>query len=325
MKTNNERHGNNYSLELIVPIFNEMEVIPTLLARLSEVFSKDKCQAVGVSKVSFLFIDDGSKDKSAAMLADAITGGFPGTLFRLSRNFGHQNAVTCGIDASQADMVAVIDADLQDPPELVLDMVRLWREGNDVVFGQRRARKENMFLKMCYWLAYRLINVMSETTTALDSGDFCLMDRAVVDQLKKLPEKLRYIRGLRSWVGFPQIGLIYDRPARAAGESKYTLLKLYKLATDGIAAMSTRPLRLLQVVAFVFMAAAVGEFGLELFWGNETLTANKTFLLVLISAAVQMFAIYILGAYVGRTYIEVKNRPCYIVMQIIKGQDNDGK
>lgn len=304
-------------MDVIVPVFNEEEVLVHLLYRLGETFSEKHCREHGIERCRIIFVDDGSTDSTASSLAEKIAGGFPGSLIRLSRNFGHQSAVSCGLDAASADVVAIIDADLQDPPELIFEMLAQWRLGYHVIFGQRRNRKESAFLRLCYWGFYRLINLLAETATANDSGDFCLMDRAVVAAMRRLPERLRYLRGLRSWVGFRQVGLPYDRPARAAGDSKYSLRKLYKLATDGIASTSTRPLKFLQFIAFsLFVTTCMATA--YILWSGEIGVSTLTSFSML-SASIQMFGLYILGAYIGRTYLEVKQRPSYIVMEVVEG------
>jgi dolichol-phosphate mannosyltransferase len=309
------------SLEIVIPVCNEEAVIGLLLDRLREVFSPEALAARGIASVGYVFVDDGSVDATAAILAREIRRGLPAILCRLSRNFGHQNAVSAGLDRTTADVVAVIDADLQDPPELILGMVEKWRTGFDVVYAQRRRRKENPVMVIGAWAFYRLVAALSDIRVPLDSGDFCLMDRRVVTLVGQLPEKLRFPRGLRAWVGFPQTGIEYDRPVRRAGRTHYGFRKLYKLATDGIISSSVRPLQVAQVfsVSYLFLAAALGvvallrpttiEISPLALWGS---------LLIISGNFVQVFCIYILGAYVGRTYQEVKGRPSYLVMEVVE-------
>ena len=204
------------TLDVIIPLFNEEEMIPALVAQLNDTFSPDNLIKHGIGDVRFLLVDDGSKDRSAELLAGHIRRGFRGELLRLSRNFGHQNALCAGLDYADADVVAVIDADLQDPPELILSMVDVWRQGHEVVYGERRKRKESVIKRIGYWGFYRLMAFLSDIAIPLDSGDFCIMDRKVVQALRKLPENLRFVRGLRAWVGFRQTGIPYDRPKRHA-------------------------------------------------------------------------------------------------------------
>jgi dolichol-phosphate mannosyltransferase len=244
-------------------------------------------------------------------------------LYRFSRNFGHQNAVSAGIDHSEADLLAIIDADLQDPPELIPEMVGRWREGFDVVYAERKKRKESALKIAAYWLFYRLVALLSEIKIPLDSGDFCLMDGRVVRAIRALPEKLRFPRGLRAWVGFSQTGIAYDRPERRAGRSKYDLARLYRLATDGVASSSIRPLKVAQVfsVSYLFLIVVIGMAILLRRIISSSLEMPTTiligYLLIISGNFVQVFCIYILGAYVGRTYLEVKGRPAYVLLEVV--------
>ena len=313
------------SLEVVIPVWNEEQVLDPLLDRLNSTFSSAAREGAGLRSVRYLFVDDGSRDHTAEILAGRIAGGLPGVLYRLSRNFGHQNAVSAGLEYSRADVVSILDADLQDPPELVYRMLDRWREGYDVVYAQRRRREGNAFKRAGYWLFYRLVALLADIHIPLDSGDFCLMDRRVVRRLCALPEKLRFPRGLRAWVGFRQTGVEYDRPARRAGRSKYTLARLYRLATDGVISSSVRPLQLAQVFSVSYLLLTVG-LGLlmlvrHVVWpaGGVTLPVLVGYLLVLSGNFVQVLCIYILGAYVGRTYLEVKGRPPYVLMEVVGG------
>jgi dolichol-phosphate mannosyltransferase len=327
---NADRHAarsSPVSLDIVVPVWNEEEVLEPLLQRLESVFSPDAQRAAGIKAVRYLFVDDGSRDRTAEILAGRIAAGLPAVLYRLSRNFGHQNAVSAGLEQARADVVAILDADLQDPPELVYRMLERWREGYDVVYAQRGRREGNAFKRGGYWLFYRLVALLADIHIPLDSGDFCLMDRRVVARLCALPEKLRFPRGLRAWVGFRQTGVVYDRPARKVGTSKYTLGRLYRLATDGVISSSVRPLQLAQVFSVSYLLLTLG-LGLlmvvrHLVWpgGEVSLPVLIGYLLVLSGNFVQVLCIYILGAYVGRTYLEVKGRPPYVVMEVVGGSE----
>jgi len=232
--------------------------------------------------------------------------------------------VTAGLDHATADLIAVIDADLQDPPELILDMIRRLDEGFDIVYGQRRKRQEPVYKKFLYFTFYRLCSFLSEVYLPVDAGDFCVMTRDAVFALRQLPEKLRFHRGLRSWIGFRQCALPYDRPRRKLGVSKYTWPKLYALATDGIASLSIRPLRITQVLVFLSIVVTLVFVSLTSF---AFLRSNKPdpymgwFLatqgLIAFTSSLQLFSLYILGAYIGRMYLEVKSRPSYIVMKTV--------
>jgi glycosyltransferase involved in cell wall biosynthesis len=317
------------TLDVIIPIYNEADVLGPLFTTLDETFSEGKLAPRNISRVRYLFIDDGSSDRSAQIVSERIRAGAPAILYRLSRNFGHANAICAGLDNATADLVALLDADLQDPPAIVLQMVDKAREGYNVVFGQRRKRKENILMRMAYWSFYRLVAFLSDIDVPLDSGDFCLMDRRVVDALRDLPETLRYPRVLRAWVGFRQTGVEYDRPRRQAGKSKYNLRKLYHLATDGIASASIKPLRIAQFSSFLFGVVA---FGLTLILllmlaGKRTLNVRHPLLLASLlvanSNALIMLVLYVFSAYLGRMYLETKGRPNYIVMEQIDNSDTE--
>jgi len=317
------------SLDVVIPAYNEENVLDLLFEELGRAFSTDRLAANGVGSVRFVFVDDGSEDRTAEMIWQRLQAGLPGILCRLSRNFGHQSAVSAGLDLADADMVSVLDADLQDPPELIYRMIEKWRDGYDVVYGQRRRRKEGFVKLAGYWLFYRLLGMLSEIPMPLDTGDFCLMGRNVTEALKAMPEKLRFVRGLRAWVGFKQVGIEYDRAARKAGHPKYTMRKLYRLATDGIASSSVRPLRVAQVFSFAFFTVsflmALAMFGC-LFYHTQLIslqTAGICFL-VAIGGAVQTFCLYIIGAYLGRMYMEVKGRPSYVVMEVCRSAESEG-
>lgn len=318
------------SLDIVVPIYNEEAVLHLLFERLARVFSAAAMRANDLKTVRLLFIDDGSTDGSAQLIADRITSGLPSVLYRFSRNFGHQSAVTAGLAYAQADAVAIIDADLQDPPEVVLEMLTVWRQGWDVISGERKQRKEGPIKVFCYWAYYRLLSFLSEIDIPLDSGDFSLMDRAVVSAVNKLPEHLRFPRGLRAWVGFRQTSLAYARDARQAGSTKYTFRKLYYLATDGITSLSIRPLKVAQFFSVIFLMMSLALGGVSMFKYLTYSRANPmalwflaTYALISVGNFMMLLSIYVLSAYVGRTYLEVKGRPSFIVMESIGTQPAD--
>ena len=311
------------TLDLVIPIYNEADVLDVLFSTLEDTFSTPNLSCRNISRVRYLFVDDGSSDASAEIIRNRIRAGAPATLYRLSRNFGHANALSAGLDHANADFVALLDADLQDPPAVVLNMFDKANEGYSVVYGQRRRRKENLLKRIGYWSFYRLLALVSDIQLPLDSGDFCLLDRKVVLALRNLPERLRYPRVLRAWVGFRQTGIEYDRPKRRAGESKYTMRKLYRLATDGLASASTRPLKIAQFSSFLFGIATMGltlAFVLMLF-GQLSVAIPLPYLLatilVVASNALTMLVLYVFSAYLGRMYLEIKGRPPYIVMETI--------
>jgi glycosyltransferase involved in cell wall biosynthesis len=315
------------TLDVVVPMYNESEMVETLLNRLRSVFRPQALADQNIDRVQFIFVDDGSKDDTAAQLQTAITKGFPGILLRLSRNFGHQNAISAGLSKSKASVTAIMDADLQDPPETILAMVALWRQGNDVVYGVRRKRKEGIAKRSAYSLYYRLLRFFSEVDVPRDSGDFGLMDRRVVQELMQLPEKLRFPRGLRAWVGFRQIGLEYEREARTAGESKYLFGDLYKLATDGIVSLSARPLKLVQFCAFIMAGFLFLSVGATFAWAIQAKSHNPMELWFLISYTLSaltgfftLLSLFVISGYMGRMFFEIKARPSYIIMEQIDAE-----
>jgi glycosyltransferase involved in cell wall biosynthesis len=240
------------TLDVIVPVFDEAQVIELPLARLSEALSSGALAAHGARRARLIFVDDGSTDATAAVLAARIAASLDALLVRLTRSFGHQNALSAGLDHADAEAVVVMDADLQDPPELLLPMLERWRRGSDVVFARHRRRLGHRLKRLGYWAFYRLVGFLSEIKLPLDSGDFSLLDRRVVAALGALPERLRFPRGLRAWVGFRREAFEFDRPEREAGQTTYPWRRLYRLATDGIASMSTRPLQAAQLASFFF-------------------------------------------------------------------------
>jgi glycosyltransferase involved in cell wall biosynthesis len=309
-------------LSVVVPVFNEEEVIQLTHQRIVDVLG-------GRSEfdLEIVYVDDGSKDQSATLLSQiALADRRVCTVF-LSRNFGHQPAVTAGLRYAAGDLVAVIDADLQDPVELIPEMIAKWREGYSIIYGCRQNRREPKPKVFAYRTFYRLLSLVSEIPIPRDSGDFCLMDRRAVDVINSLPEKNRFVRGLRAWCGGQQIGIPYDRPLRAAGGSSYSLRRLVNLAFDGIFNFSVAPLR------FVFWLGLVSSilamFGLIFFLLHRLLDFEvlghsprdvpgftSVILSVFLMSGVQLLCIGVLGEYLGRIYLEVKQRPEYIAWHV---------
>jgi dolichol-phosphate mannosyltransferase len=292
MTTNPPLRKSNISLDIIVPVFNEEESVPVLFQRLEQTFSQENLARHRLTRVRYLFIDDGSKDTTVEALRRQNFRSNRAKIVSFSRNFGHQAAVSAGIFLADSDVVAIIDADLQDPPEIIPEMIKLWREGYDVVYGQRKTRQEGAFKNACFKIFYRILSWMSPVEIAVDSGDFCIMGRTVVQAINSLPEKLRFLRGLRSWVGFAQTGFEYDRPRRELGKSKYTFRRLYRLATDGIASLSLVPLKIAQLSAFIlFVFLAVIFFAARFHVIGHGLQDTMVLLLysILISNCVILF------------------------------------
>ena len=314
-------------LSVVVPCFNEQEVIARTY---SELVRSLGCLA-GIA-LQIIVIDDGSEDHTTEILKDLRTKDERIKLVRFSRNFGHQAAVAAGLAHADGDIVAVIDADLQDPPQVIVTMIDKWREGFDVIYGIRGGRKEHWLKRVAYLSFYRIFRSISNIDAPLDAGDFCLMDRRVVDVLIALPERNQFLRGLRSWVGFKQTGLVYERAARPAGESKYSLTKLFRLALDGIFNFSTVPLAWVFIlgmtmagITFLGLLAIILQrmFDMPVFGVHPSQIPGfaLTVLTVLFIGGVQMTCIGILGGYIARIYEEVKHRPPYIVMNdYLEGQ-----
>lgn len=298
-------------LSLVIPLFNEEEVFPELIRRLRGVLDTLPFEA------EVVLVDDGSRDGTPDLVGRQCRedSRFKGIV--LSRNFGHQLALTAGLQHASGNAVAVLDGDLQDPPEVLLDFYHKLKEGYDVVYAVRQKRKEHLFKRAAYAGFYRLLRRLSTIPIPLDSGDFCMMTGRVVRLMNSFPERRRFVRGLRSWIGFRQVGVPYERDARNLGHSKYTLRKLMALALDGIFTFSEKPLRWASytggVVSFLSFAWAVRTVIWRLFTdenlpGFATVAAGMFFL-----GGVQLLSIGILGEYIGRIHNEVKGRPLYIV------------
>jgi dolichol-phosphate mannosyltransferase len=299
-----------------IPLYNEEQGVAELIRRVSAVLDQ---LPGGPHEV--VCVDDGSRDGTVAAL-ERIAAGEPRlVVVALSRNFGHQAALTAALDHVTGDVAVVMDGDLQDPPEQIPILLGHYRQGYDVVYAQRIGRKEAWWLRFCYFLFYRLMTALSSLALPLDAGDFSLMSRRVVDVLRRSPEHHRYLRGLRAWAGFRQLGVPVERPPRHAGESQYSMWALLRLAFDGIFAFSIVPLR----AAAVLGAVAIGLSALYLPWalyakfvlqqspqGFTTLIVAIVFL-----SGINLFFLGIMGEYVGRVYEEVKRRPLYVVSRVI--------
>jgi dolichol-phosphate mannosyltransferase len=303
------------TLSLVLPIYNEEEVIPELHARLQEFLGK---LAASGADAEVVFVNDGSKDRSMELLRGVAAGEPRYRVLSFARNFGHQTAITAGLDYARGKAVVVMDADLQDPPEVVLEMVAKWREGFDVVYGKRRTREGETWFKLvtAKWF-YRVFAAMIPIEVPLDTGDFRLMSRRVVIALRELREVHRFVRGMVSWIGFKQTALLYDRPARFAGETKYPLRKMLRFAVDGITSFSILPLRFATYLGILVALFAVGLAVwavVDRFVFHATVQGwTSIMVLVALLAAAQLLMIGILGEYVGRIYEQVKQRPLYVV------------
>ncbi|MBT9472719.1 MAG: glycosyltransferase family 2 protein [Phenylobacterium sp.] len=293
---------------------NEAPVLASLFERLDAVISE-----LGVA-AEIICIDDGSRDGTLELLRARALADPRIRVIALSRNFGKEAALTAGIDVATGDMVVPIDADLQDPPELIGEFVGLWEQGYDVVYGVRADRRSDTWLKqMTAGVFYGVFNSMSASPIPPSTGDFRLMDRQVVEALKRLPERNRFMKGLFAWVGFRQVGVAYTRPARVAGETSWRYFQLWRFALDGITSFSTAPLRVWTIVglaaAAVAMTAALALIIRVLVVGRDVPGYASLMVVVLFGFAVQMIAFGILGEYIGRLYEEVKGRPLYLVRE----------
>lgn len=298
-------------LSVVIPLFNEELNVVQLHRRLV-----DTLDPFG-EPYEILFVNDGSRDDTPRRLERIQDESPHVSVIHLSRNFGHQAAVSAGLEYARGRAVVVMDGDLQDPPEVLPQFLERWREGYDIVYAIRRHRKEGPIKRLCYFLFYRIMNAISDIAIPLDSGDFCLMDRKVVEVLVSLPERMRFVRGLRTFVGFKQSGLEYERAAREAGKPKYTLRSLILLAIDGLVSFSGYPLRL---SAYLGVATAFAA-GLVTIWVLLDALANHTaprgwasvMATVLFVGAIQLIGLGVVGEYIRLIFLESKRRPMYIV------------
>jgi glycosyltransferase involved in cell wall biosynthesis len=310
------------TLTLVLPIYNEEDVIPELHGRLQAFLSTFDFET------EVVFVNDGSRDRSMELLRGVAAAEPRYRVLSFARNFGHQAAITAGMDFARGEAVVVMDADLQDPPEVVQQMVARWREGFDVVYGRRRSREgETWFKVMTARWFYRLFALMIPIEVPLDAGDFRLMSRRVVVALRELREAHRFVRGMVAWVGFKQTDVPYDRPGRFAGETKYPLRKMVRFALDGITSFSVLPLRF---STYLGIAMNIGSMAIILWallakYVFERVVPGWTFIVVLVAvfSGVQLLMVGILGEYVGRIYEEVKRRPLYIVADTVNAAQRD--
>jgi len=305
------------AITVAVPLHNEETGLPELVRRVGLVLDQ-----IPGGPHEMLFVDDGSSDRTMQLLEE-FAGRDPRiSVISLSRNFGHQAALTAALDHVSGDVTVVLDGDLQDPPETIPVLVEKFLEGYDVVYAQRLRRKEALWLRICFYLFYRFMSSLSDMNLPLDAGDFGLMSRRVVDQLRIMPEHDRYLRGMRSWVGFRQIGIPVERAERFAGQSKYGLLRYLKLASDAIFSFSVVPIRAAAGLGFlaVFLSALFSAYAVVAKFVFHQSPKGFTALLLLITflSGVLLLFLGIVGEYVGRIYEEVKARPVYVIDKKIR-------
>ena len=305
-------------LSIVIPMYYEQEVAQECYNRITSV-----CKSIENYEYEIIFINDGSKDKTLDILETFAFKDKNVKIISFSRNFGHQCAVTAGLKFVSGDAVVIIDSDLQDPPELIPEMLKLWENGYEVIYGKRKKREgESRFKLLTASMFYRTLNALSDVEIPKDTGDFRLVDRKVVDVINSLPEHNKFLRGLFSWVGFKQYAFEYKRKERFAGKTKYPLKKMLKLASDGIISFSTKPLKLLGgfgllsiLISFVILIYALLSFIFS--WNN--ITAGWTSIMVAITffAGVQLLSLWMISEYIGRIYDETKQRPQYIISKTI--------
>ncbi len=310
----------NKKISVVIPCFNEQDVLPELFRRMTEAAESWGCGW------EIICVDDGSSDNTLELLSNQHKADPRWAVISFSRNFGHQTAVSAGIFHATGDAVIVIDADLQDPPEEIHRFIEKWQDGYDIVYAIRQHRKEGILKRIGYWAFYRILSRMIDFELPLDSGDFCIMDRKVVEILNSMPERNRFVRGLRAWSGFKQTGLVYERQVRAGGLSKYDFKKLRRLALDGIVSFSTVPLAIVAHMGlWVTLLSLLGiilhlsqfifeDFFTSIGWGPIP-GVTTIVIAVLFLGGVQLTVLGVLGQYLGRIYDEVKKRPPWIIKQ----------
>jgi len=316
---------NSKLISIIVPMYFEEAVVEECYKRLTNVALSANLN------YEIIFINDGSTDKTPELLESIAIKNQNVKVINFSKNFGHQIAVSAGIDKAQGDAVIIIDADLQDPPELIPKMIDLWEKGYEVVYGKRKKRDgESFFKRFTAKAFYRVLNNMSDVPIPMDTGDFRLLDKKVVEVLRRMPEQNRFLRGMSSWAGFRQIELEYERKERFAGKTKYPLKKMLKLASDGILSFSSKPIKLVELAGLItlsigFIAAIyllsgsiLGIRGIELRWVS-------LFTAIAFIGGIQIFSIGVIGEYVTRIYDESKGRPLYIIDREINMKKSDKK
>ena len=309
--------NNQPQINILIPLYNEDAVFESLVARLKKVLNKSKLD------VTVILVDDGSKDRTFELMSHLALADSRFCAVRLSRNFGHQHALTAGLSlVDSSEGVFILDGDLQDPPELLDEFYLKMKEGYDVVYAIRKNRKESVLKKFAYTIFYRLLKKVSMIDIPLDSGDFGLITRRVADNLNKMPEASRFMRGLRSWIGYNQIGLPYERNERELGESKYNFKRLWQLAFNGIFNFSEYPIKFISNLGVITVSISVIYFVMTVIKKLALGTVPEGFtaivFLIILFGGVQLLAIGIIGEYVLRIFFQVKNRPLFIIDEVIK-------
>lgn len=301
-------------ISVVIPMYYEEEVAQECYERISKVLSQ-----IEDYEYEIIFVNDGSKDKTLQILENIAKNDKKIKVISFSRNFGHQCAVTAGIKYVTGDAIVIIDADLQDPPELIPEMLKLWEDGHEVIYGKRKTREgESAFKLLTAKMFYKTLNALSDVDIPKDTGDFRLVDRKVIDVINELPEHNKFLRGLFSWVGFKQVPYEYERKERFAGRTKYPLKKMLKLASDGIISFSTKPLKLLGglgIISIIISLIILLYSIISWIFNLNNLTAGWTSIMVTLTlfSGIQLLSIWIMSEYIGRIYDETKQRPQYII------------
>ena len=311
-------------LSILIPVYNESESLPHLFTRLTSLAA-----TLPVS-VEFVLVNDGSRDPSLPLMVGFSLADARFRIVDLSRNFGHQLAVSAGLSVVRGDVVAILDADLQDPPEVLVPMLQRWADGVDIVYGRRRSRKgETRFKRVAAMVYYRLLSRLANVEIPEDSGDFRIADRRVVDVINSMPERHRFLRGMFAWVGFSQEAFVYDRDPRHAGETKYSIKKMVLLSLDGILSFSVKPLRWMVVLGLLTTTLAFLS-GLYLL-GVRLMTPSAfspgfagMFIVMLFMFGINFICLGVIGEYLGRSFINVQGRPPYVIRSIFEGQAEAG-
>jgi glycosyltransferase involved in cell wall biosynthesis len=302
------------TLSVVIPVFEEEANLPVLYQRLVAVLEEIE------PDFELVFVDDGSQDRSIEIMSALSEQDERLTIIELARNFGHQVAISAGLDYAQGQAVIIMDADLQDPPEVLPQFIDKWREGHEVVYAIRTHRQESPLKRLAYAAFYRILQRIASIEIPLDAGDFCIMDRRVVDILMNMPERNRFVRGIRSWVGLDQVGLAYERQARRSGRPKFTFTRLIYLALDGLVSFSFIPLRAITLLGFFVSTISIL---LALAYTIKKLTSGlsppgfaTTIVAIFFLAGIQLITLGVIGEYIGRIFEEVKHRPLYVVRRV---------
>jgi glycosyltransferase involved in cell wall biosynthesis len=314
----------NPEISIVIPLFNESETLPFLVSRL------DKLKEIFPLNMEIVLVDDGSSDHTAELMQQLAFMDEKYQCVFLARNYGHQLALSAGLAAAKAtEAVIILDGDLQDPPELIPDFYEYFKKGYEVVYAVRKKRKENFIKKLCYYIFYRILKMISYINIPLDSGDFSLLSRRVVDILNKMPEESRFIRGMRSWIGLKQIGIDYEREERVAGNSKYSLRMLFKLAYNGIFNFSELPIKFITnsgamaiSLSLIYLTVTIVK---KFVYGTVPEGFTALLFTIILFSGVQLIALGIIGEYVLRIFFQAKGRPLYIIKnKIVEKEFVDG-